>query len=175
MPASFPTNGIAEMSEHMLDPGLRSFVDDRDRLISIACRIVDSQAVAEELVQESWLRWDARSYPPDQATPIFRSIVANLARDWRRRHRTEAAITEALPEAGDDTGDAERIVIAREELRKITRALQELDPRVVTAFRLHRIEGLTMAQIAVRLDTVPSRVHAYVVKALTHVTCRLMD
>lgn len=162
-------------SDRAFDPGLKNFVDDRDRLIAIACRIVDSRAVAEELVQESWLRWDARNYPADKATPIFRSIVANLARDWRRRHRTEAAITEALPRAEDDTGDAERIVMAREELRKITRALQELDPRVVTAFRLHRIEGLTMAQIAERLDTVPSRVHAYVVKALAHITCRLMD
>lgn len=75
----------------------------------------------------------------------------------------------------DDPRDAERIVIAREEVRKLTRALQELDPRVVTAFRLHRVEGLTMAQIADRLDTVPSRVHAYVVKALTHITCRLME
>lgn len=87
------------MSEQTVDPGLRCFVDDRDRLIAIACRIVDSRAVAEELVQESWLRWDARDYPADKAAPIFRSIVANLARDWRRRQRTESTITGTLPDA----------------------------------------------------------------------------
>lgn len=157
------------------DPGLCNFIDDRDRLIAIACRIVDSRAVAEELVQESWLRWDGRSYPVEKARPIFRSIVANLARDWRRRHTAEALIVDALPDARDDPRDGERIVIARQEVRTLVRALDELDPRVVTAFRLHRIEGLTMTQIAGLLDTVPSRVHAYIVKALTHLTCRLME
>lgn len=163
------------MTTGLLHPGLRNFVDDRDRLIAIACRIVGSRAVAEELVQESWLRWDQRAYPAEKAGPIFRSIVANLARDWRRRQATETMIVEAFPEPADDPRDAERILIARQEVRKLVRALDELEPRVVTAFRLHRVEGMTMAQIAGVLDTVPSRVHAHVVKALTHLTCRLME
>lgn len=166
---------MARMAARPPEPGLRSFMDDRDMLIAIACRIVDSRAVAEELVQESWLRWDGRSYPAQKAKPIFRRIVANLARDWRRRHSVETMIVDALPEGTDDPRDGERIVIARQEVRKVVRALDELDPRVVSAFRLHRVEGMTMTQIAELLDTVPSRVHAYIVKALAHITTRLMD
>lgn len=157
------------------DPVLQNFVEDRDCLIAIACRIVGSRAEAEEVVQESWIRWAGRAYPVDRARPIFRSVVANLARDWRRRARRETLIVDALDTPEADSRDAERVVIARQEVDRIVAALAELDPRVVAAFRLHRVEGWTMARIAERLDTVPSRVHAYVVKALAHVTCRLMD
>ncbi|MEM6900147.1 MAG: sigma-70 family RNA polymerase sigma factor [Pseudomonadota bacterium] len=150
-------------------------MSERDRLIAIACRIVDSRAVAEELVQESWIRWHSRSYPTEKATPVFRSIVMNLARDWRRRSKVEASFISSLTATFDDPRDAERIVIARQEVMRIVSALEELDPRVVLAFRLHRFEGRTLSQIAKELDTVPSRIHSYVVKALTHLTFRLME
>lgn len=154
---------------------LQSFVRDRDVLIAIALRIVESRAVAEELVQESWLRWDRRDYPDDKAKPIFRSIVANLARDWSRRQRLETHILDAFVDLQEDSRDGERIVIARQEVKKMVRSLEELDPRIVTAFRLSRIDGLTLSQIAAQLDTVPSRIHSYIVKALTHITLNSLD
>ena len=163
------------MPARTCDRGLKTYVDERERLIAIAARIVDSRAVAEELVQESWLRWDGRKYPAEKAKPIFRSIVTNLARDWRRRHRLEISILQSAAETQDDPRDSERIVIARQEVKRLIRALEELDPRIVKAFRLHRVEGLTMTQIAQELGTVPSCIHGYIVKALAHITYRLMD
>lgn len=132
------------MAAQPCDPGLKAYISERDRLIAIATRIVDSRAVAEELVQESWLRWDGRAYPHEKAKPIFRSIVTNLARDWRRRSRLEASILDEAFPTSEDPRDAERIIIARQEIKKLVRALQELNPRVVKAFRLHRVEGKTM-------------------------------
>lgn len=155
--------------------GLQVYLGERNSLIAIACRIVESRAIAEELVQDSWFRWDKKEYSPEKAKPIFRSIVLNLARDWKRRQQLETAILEAIPHIERDTRDAERIVIARQEIKKMIKALEELEPRVVTAFRLHRLEGLSMAEIAERLDTVPSRIHAYLVKAITHITLRLIE
>ena len=163
------------MTARPIDPGLQTYVDEREKLIAIACRVVESRAVAEEIVQESWFRWQDKKYPSKMAKPLFRSIVMNLARDWKRRQRLERAILEALPERHQDTRDAERVVIARQELRRMVSALEELEPHIVTAFQLHRIEGLTMVQIAERQGTVPSRVHACILKALTHVTFRLME
>ncbi|MEM7733002.1 MAG: sigma-70 family RNA polymerase sigma factor [Pseudomonadota bacterium] len=154
---------------------LKTYVEERDSLIAIAARIVDSRAVAEELVQESWLRWDASTYPTDKAKPVFRSIVTNLARDWRRRRTREVSILENLVLTFDDPRDAERVLIARQEIRRLVSALEELDPRVVKAFRLHRVEGMTMTQIAKELGTVPSSIHGYIVKALSHITFRMME
>ncbi|MEM7215052.1 MAG: sigma-70 family RNA polymerase sigma factor [Pseudomonadota bacterium] len=163
------------MNTRRYDPGLENFIDDRERLIAIALRIVGSHAVAEELVQESWLRWNGRGYAADKATPIFRKIVKNLALDWRRRSNTETEIIGSIMDVFDDYRDAERIVIARDEIKRIVKALEELEPRVATAFRLNRIDGLSLTEIAKRMETVPSRIHAYVVKALSHVTYRLME
>ncbi|MEM9910608.1 MAG: RNA polymerase sigma factor [Pseudomonadota bacterium] len=163
------------MTAPRCDPSLKTYVDERDKLIAIALRIVHSRAVAEELVQESWLRWDSSNYPSQKALPIFRRIVTNLARDWRRRNRLELSILENLALTFEDPRDAERVVIARQEIKKLIRALEELDPRMVTAFRLHRVEGKTMTEIASELGTVPSNIHRYIVGALSHITYRLME
>ncbi|MEM9044225.1 MAG: sigma-70 family RNA polymerase sigma factor [Pseudomonadota bacterium] len=159
----------------MADEALSSFVEDREFLIAAACRIVENRAIAEELVQDSWLRWQQRTYPAYEARPILRSIVANLARDWLRRQKTERDYLNRQVTWDDDKRDAERILIARQDLRCIVEALDRLPERTVTAFRMSRIDGLTYAQIAERLDTVPSRVHGYVAKALAQVTLSLLD
>ena len=163
------------MKDQSCNPALQDFVTDREQLISIAYRIVQSREIAEELVQESWLRWDRRDYPAEKARPIFRIIVANLARDWNRRRRTETVVLDAMYLSGEDTRDGERIVIARQDVLKRARALEECDPRVVIAFRLSRLEGMKLVDIAERLNTVPSRIHSYVVKALTHITLTLTE
>ncbi|MEM8793730.1 MAG: sigma-70 family RNA polymerase sigma factor [Pseudomonadota bacterium] len=159
----------------MTEKALQSFIEDREKLIAAACRIVESRAIAEELVQDSWLRWQQRDYPPHEAKPIFRSIVANLARDWLRRQRTETRFLKLHAALDEDRRDAERIVIARQDLARIVSALDQLPTRTVTAFRMSRVDGLTYAEIAKRLDTVPSRVHGYIVKAIAHVTLSLME
>ncbi|MEM6578330.1 MAG: sigma-70 family RNA polymerase sigma factor [Pseudomonadota bacterium] len=154
---------------------MSAFVEDREALIGVACRIVDSRAVAEELVQESWLRWAQTDYAARDARPIFRRIVSNLAFDWVRRRRTETLILRQTAPAEQDPRDAERVVLAREDLRRMVAALNTLPPRTVTAFRLSRVEGKTYAEIARHLDTVPSRVHGYVVKALATIAVVLID
>ena len=150
-----------------------TFVKEREKLIALACSIVDNQAIAEELVQDSWIRWVQRGYAAEKAQPIFRQIVANLARDWYRRNRTER---EVLAEKGilqDEPPDSERIVIARQDLERVVRALQALPDRTVRAFRMHRIDGLTYAAIAKKMDISPSTAYAMVENALVHVTLSL--
>lgn len=144
-------------------------------LISVACRIVESRAIAEELVQESWLRWAQKNYASGDARPVFRRIVSNLAFDWVRRRRTENLILRQTTRAEQDPRDAERVILAREDLRLMVKALGTLPPRTVTAFRMSRLDGKTYAEIAEQLDTVPSRVHGYVVKALATIAVVLID
>ncbi|MEM6482603.1 MAG: hypothetical protein AAF681_12200, partial [Pseudomonadota bacterium] len=56
-----------EMVAQPLDPEVKTFVDEQDKLIAIALRIVESRAVAEEVVQESWLRWQRHGYAAEDA------------------------------------------------------------------------------------------------------------
>ena len=158
-----------------ITPGLQTFISDRDRLIALACRITNNPAIAEELVQESWIRWHGKSYAEKDARPIFRQIVANLARDWHRRRKTETAYLLVQSGLVYSDVDSERIVIAQQELRCIGNALKGLPPRVVSAFHMSRVEGLSYAEIAKRLDTVPSRIHGYIVKALVQISLALAD
>lgn len=152
-----------------------AFLEEREILIAAACRIVESRAVAEEIVQESWLRWTQKDYASGDARPVFRRIVSNLAVDWVRRRRRETLILRQTTRSEQDCRDAERIVIAREDLQQMIAALAALPPRTVTAFRMSRLEGKTYAEIARQLDTVPSRVHGYVVKALATIATVLID
>lgn len=150
------------------DPAIEAFVAHRSDLIALATAVVGCRAVAEELVQESWICWDKKKYPQSKAVPIFKRIVLNLSRDWYRRRQTEKAILNTEFFGFDAALDAERVVIAKQVLKQTIEALSQLPERTLEAFRMHRLEGLTYAQIGERLDVVPSRAHQLVCNALVH-------
>lgn len=162
------------MTEEPANDALMTFVKARERLITVAIRIVQSRAVAEELVQDSWLRWHERQYPVKKALPILSLIVANLARDWTRRRRVEHEIT-AYINAETTAPCTERVVIAREDLKRVVIALETLPARTVTAFRMHCVDGLTYADIGKQLRLSRSRAYELVEDALVHLTLSLDD
>ncbi|MEM6678904.1 MAG: sigma-70 family RNA polymerase sigma factor [Pseudomonadota bacterium] len=158
-------------------PGAATFVVERQDLIALACSIVGSPAVAEELVQDSWLRWQGRAYPEEQARPILRRIVVNLAHDWHRREKRERIGMRALSTteltAETTALNTEDIVVTRNDLAVAIAALQELPERSLLAFRLHRMEGRTYEEIAARLGVSTSRAFQLVRAALVHVAKRI--
>ena len=153
--------------------GLSAFVDERRNLIALACRIVRNESIAEELVQDSWLRWQERRYPAQKAVPILRRIVSNLAKDFYRRQTTEKAVLAEHAATLGPASDSERVAIARQELLRGVRALKQLPRRTRTAFHLHCIDGLTYAQIGERLNLSRSRAFDLVTDALVHLTLAL--
>lgn len=161
------------MDKSTSDQGLCAFLNDRDRLIGLACKIVENHAVAEELVQDSWIRWQQHSYPSEKAMPILRQIVANLARDWHRRQAREWNILNRDDLQMAEGPDSERLVIAREELAIVVAALREMPKRHVKAFRLSSIDGRTYAEIAQLLGVSRSRAFQLVRETLIHLTLRL--
>ncbi|MEM9247738.1 MAG: sigma-70 family RNA polymerase sigma factor [Pseudomonadota bacterium] len=148
---------------------MQTFVTERDTLIATACRIVNNRAVAEDLVQESWLRWASKPYQPTQIRPILLQIIRNLSIDWLRRQQTERTGNAELSRWTDDGPDTERIVIARQELRCVVRALQKLPARTLTAFRLRRLDGLTYKEIGRRLGISEASAYRLVADALLQV------
>ncbi|MEM0922185.1 MAG: sigma-70 family RNA polymerase sigma factor [Pseudomonadota bacterium] len=160
----------------MNDPEQRAvsvFLEERHNLIALACSVVRNEAVAEELVQDSWLRWQQRLYPAQSARPILRRIVANLAKDWYRRSRSERIALEAHAATLDHALDSERVFVAREDLARVVRALRRLPERTRIAFQLHCIDELTFVEIGRRLGLSKSRVFELVEDALVHLTIAL--
>lgn len=149
------------------------FVYERDDLLALARSIVGQREVAEDLVQESWLRWHHSDYPPDKAKPIFARIIRNLAVDWHRRRRVEARNYKMHALVRGETPDTERIVIARDQVRRVAAALRDLPPQTVTAFRLSRVDGLTYQQTADQLGTSKASVHRMIAAALVRIVVHL--
>lgn len=149
---------------------LTEFLDGRSDLIALAQAIVKNRAVAEELVQDSWISWSGKSYPDDKARPIFKRIVLNLAKDWYRKQKTEKIRMDAYALLYDDAPDTERVCIARQDLMNVLFALQKLPPKALRAFRLSRVEGLTYAEIADHMGIATSTAYGLVADALVHLT-----
>lgn len=156
-------------------PGLSVWLDDRERLIMLACRVVESRAVAEEIVQEGWLRWQSRGYSAPDARPLFRRIVSNLARDWRRRQRFESIALDQHALHRIHAFDTERLVSAQQHVALVAEAMATMPPRMVQALWLHRMDGRTYAKIGSELGVAPSTAHKLVEDALVRLMLAIGD
>lgn len=143
-------------------------------------RRVTSPEVAADLAQEAFFRLLRSGQEPDAAANSARdaraylfSIAANLAIDHRRqvrRQQTDPVEIEAIAAFPDPRPSAERSSLSREELRVLAEAVASLPPRGREVFRLHKIEGLSYAEIAARLGIAKNTVIVHMVRALEH--CR---
>lgn len=64
---------------------------------------------------------------------------------------------------------AERVLIGREAVERVIKALDDLPERTRAAFVLHRFEELKYAEIAQRLGVSVSAVEKHIIKALKHI------
>ncbi|MEL6466452.1 MAG: RNA polymerase sigma factor [Pseudomonadota bacterium] len=144
-------------------------MNDRERLIDVALRIVESRAVAEEIVQESWIRWHGKDYTPTEAGPIFRRIVSNLARDWRRSRTVEHAALTDICAMHTNAPSTEAAVIARSELRIIVQTLLSMSEKHVRAFRMRTLEGRTYKEVATALDLSISHSHKLIEQVMVEI------
>jgi RNA polymerase sigma factor (sigma-70 family) len=100
-------------------------------------------------------------------------VARNLAIDDVRRDRRIAALRASEAEAenqADAAPSADRILAAKERLRLLDEALMSLPPKPRQALLLHRVQGLSQAEIAAQLGVSESMVIKYVAQALRH--CR---
>lgn len=139
---------------------------------------VDSDQEALEVAQEAYVRMlqlESTRAVSFLSSYLFRT-AANIAID-RRRRKSLAFRTSQEPAEYETAVDASPDVIAqaREEISLIGRFIEELPPKCREAFYLHRLDELSPADIAVRLQVTPRMVHHYLVRALVHVRSRLDD
>ncbi|WP_395709842.1 RNA polymerase sigma factor [Reyranella sp.] len=161
------------------DSSLTVYMEHRDELLNYAYRYLQDRAIAEDVVQEAWLRLAARSDHGEEiknTLSYLYSIVRNLALDWVRRgprEISEAPDSITLVQRPSEAPSAEHVVVHRDEVRALMEAVAELSPRVQLAFRMYKLEERPLQEVADRLGISISRAHQMVREALLHGTKRL--
>jgi len=167
------------------DGELRGALDARFRspLMGYFVTRVGSRDEAEDLTQEVFVRLMALSSLSeiDRADAFVFRIASNLLRDrsrkakrWRWQTKSPLdpyAIDEFVKELVEDRGP-ERVLMGRETLAEVLRALDELGDRTRDIFLLFRLEGMKQQEIAVLHGIARSTVEKHVMRAVQHLARR---
>jgi len=167
------------------DGELRLALDARFRgpLMGYFVARVGSRHEAEDLTQEVFARLMGLSSlrEIDRAEAFVFRIASNLLRDRsrkaKRRHwQTKLpldpnASDEFVKELVEDRGP-ERVLMGRETLAEVLRALDELGDRTRDIFLLFRLEGMKQQEIALLHGIARSTVEKHVMRAVQHLAHR---
>ncbi|MEM1275833.1 MAG: RNA polymerase sigma factor [Pseudomonadota bacterium] len=134
-----------------------SYARYHPEMVAAARSIVGNHAVAEEIAQESWLRW-WRSSRTALSSAFLRRIVSNAAIDWIRSSRSEAERLSMPQLVGGNAPDPEQVAIDRETVARVQGALSKLPPRSRKVFLLRRVDGLTYGEIGRQMGLSGGRV-----------------
>jgi RNA polymerase sigma-70 factor, ECF subfamily len=131
------------------------FEQHRDRLRSVAYRMLGSMTEADDAVQEAWLRVSRTDTAAvENAAGWLTTVVSRICLDMlrSRRARREELVDGMLPEPVvrvEDPGDPEyEVVMADSVSVALLVVLERLDPAERLAFVLHDLFGLGFAEIA---------------------------
>lgn len=158
--------------------GLRAiFLEQRPMLLRLLTARLGGRDEAEDALQDMWLRLDQLADRPIAQPAAFLYRVANnLATDRRiagaRRGARDAAWLDAQPLA-EDLPDAERVLVARDQLRLVQGAIDDMPERMSTALRLFRVEGRPQRAIAEELEISVSGVEKLLQRAYRIIASRL--
>lgn len=154
------------------------FMENRRALVGAAARIVGSRDMAEDVVQDAFLR--LRDATDDGAIRCRLSylfqVVRNLAIDTYRRQALEQKWMAPEDEGMDAASLAtspDLIVIGRQALCALAGALAELPERTQRAFEMCRVQGMAQKDIASQLGVSPTLVNFMVRDACIHCRARL--
>ena len=154
-----------------------------DALCSFAQGLVESADDAEEVVSEVFARlWEARERLDVRLSlksylyAATRNVALNFLRRLGAEERTlgRASQAGALPGLLSPADDEASDVQVRELRQAIDAAIANLPPRRREIFLLHRLHGLTYAEIAAALDITPKTVENHLGLALKDLRNRLI-
>ncbi|CAL9567647.1 ECF RNA polymerase sigma factor SigJ [Streptomyces sp. enrichment culture] len=164
------------MTEHGTDPATRAFVDHRNLLFTVAYEILGSAADAEDVLQETWLRWvrvdlgqvgDRRAY----LVRITTRQALNRLRAVKRRR--EAYVGQWLPEPlATAPGVAEDVELAESMSMAMMLVLESLSPTERAVFVLREVFEVEYGEIAEAVGKSPDAVRQIAHRARRHVGAR---
>jgi RNA polymerase sigma-70 factor, ECF subfamily len=166
------------------ETALRALFDVlHEPLVRFAGTIVLERAVADDLVQEAFVRlWDRR-LQLEAATPP-RAWLYRTVRNLALNHRRDAATRQRLlddPLAADSAAvprgapQPDAALDERELSTHVTQLLEELPPRQREALMLSRVHGLSHVEVATAMGCAPRTVNNHLVAALATLRRRLTE
>ncbi|MEU3459196.1 RNA polymerase sigma-70 factor [Streptomyces sp. NPDC006733] len=164
------------MSDQATDPATETFVAHRNLLFTVAYEMLGSAADAEDVLQETWLRWvkvdlaevrDQRAY----LVRITTRQALNRLRTMSRRKESyvgpwlpEPMLT--APDVADDVELAESVSMA------MMLILETLSPTERAVFVLREAFDVGYDEIAAALEKTPAAVRQIAHRARQHVDAR---
>ncbi len=178
---SAPSAGPGERPEDTgggagADPATEAFVAHRNLLFTVAYEMLGSAADAEDVLQETWLRWagvdlaavrDRRAY---LVRVVTRQALGRLRTLSRRR---ESYVGPWLPEPLLTAPDvAEDVELAESVSMAVLLVLETLTPTERAVFVLREVFALGYEEIAAAVDKSPAAVRQIAHRARAHVAAR---
>ncbi|MEV0799565.1 RNA polymerase sigma-70 factor [Kribbella sp. NPDC050281] len=164
------------MSDHAADRATETFVAHRNLLFTVAYEMLGSAADAEDVLQETWLRWvkvgpeevrDERAY----LVRITTRQALNRLRTMKRRK--EEYVGPWLPEPLLTTPDvAEDVELAESVSMALMLVLETLTPTERAVFVLREVFDVSYDEIAAAVDKTPPAVRQIAHRARQHVDAR---
>ena len=127
----------------------RDYLSLYQKLYRVAYYILESEADAEDALQELYLKlWKGRDLLDDVINPQAYSgrLLKNICID-RIRSASHVVLTDSLPEK-DGGYSQDDSIDSRDRLDKVLSAIKSLPERQAQILRLRLIEGKTYSQIA---------------------------
>ncbi|WP_127505382.1 RNA polymerase sigma-70 factor [Actinoplanes solisilvae] len=160
----------------MSDPATDAFVAHRNLLFTVAYEILGSAADAEDVLQESWLRWikvDLDQVRDQRAYLIRIATRQSLNRIRTMQRRKEAYVGSWLPEplltAPDSAADVE---LAESVSMAMMLVLETLSPTERAVFVLREVFDISYDEIAAAVEKTPAAVRQIAHRARQHVDAR---
>jgi RNA polymerase sigma-70 factor (TIGR02957 family) len=153
-----------------------AFVRHRNLLFTVAYEMLGSAADAEDVLQETWLRWadvDRSEVREERAYLVRITTRLSLNRMRTLARRREAYVGPWLPEPLLTSPDvAEDVELADSVSTAMLLVLETLSPTERAVFVLREVFDLPYDEIAVAMDKSPAAVRQVAHRARQHVDAR---
>ena len=164
------------MSDHATDPATEAFLAHRNLLFTVAYELLGSAADAEDVLQETWLRWvkvDWAGVRDQRAYLVRITTRQSLNRLRTMKRRKEAYVGPWLPEPLLTTPDvAEDVELAESVSMALMLVLETLSPTERAVFVLREAFEVSYDEIAAAVGKSPAAVRQIAHRARQHVDSR---
>ncbi|MEX5634046.1 RNA polymerase sigma-70 factor [Parafrankia sp. FMc2] len=164
------------MSDQAADPATETFVAYRNLLFTIAYEMLGSAADAEDVLQETWLRWvgvDLGQVRDQRAYLVRITTRQSLNRLRAMKRRREAYVGQWLPEPLLTAPDvAENVELAESVSMAMMIVLEQLSATERAVFVLHEVFDVSYDEIAEAVGRSPAAVRQIAHRARQHVDAR---
>ena len=158
------------------DPATEAFLAHRNLLFTVAYEMLGSAADAEDVLQETWLRWagvDLGTVRDQRAYLVRITTRQALARLRTLGRRKESYVGSWLPEPLLTTPDvAEDVELANSVSMAMLLVLETLTPAERAVFVLREVFGLGYGEIGEAVGKNPAAVRQIAHRARAHVAAR---